>query len=80
MPKTKPQTPPAQTRASKVPVVPRAYAGKWIAWSAGGRTIVAVGDTQKACESAAARAGFPADSVAIDRVPGGRQRLTGSGM
>jgi hypothetical protein len=80
MPKTKAQTTAGRTRGLKVEVVPRAAAGKWVAWSADGRRIVAVGDTQKACELAAARAGFPADSVAIDRVPRGRQRLTGSGM
>jgi len=60
--------------------VPREYAGKWVAWSADGRRIVAVGDTLKACELAAAGAGHPANRVAIDRVPESRQRLTGSGM
>jgi hypothetical protein len=64
----------------KVQTVPREYAGKWIAWSADGRRIVAVADTSDACEQAAATAGHPANQVAIERVPESRQRLTGSGM
>jgi hypothetical protein len=67
-------------RLDGVQVVPREYAGKWVAWSPDGRKIIAVAGTFAACESAAARAGFPAGRVAIDRVPTGRQRLTGSGM
>jgi hypothetical protein len=67
-------------RKASVPIVPREYAGKWVAWSADGRRIVAVGHTFKVCQEAAARAGFPEDQVAIDRVPDSRQRLTGSGM
>ena len=63
-----------------VQIVPREYAGKWVAWSPDGRKILAVAETFAACEAAAAKAGFPAGSVAIDRVPTGRQRLTGSGM
>jgi hypothetical protein len=61
-------------------VVPREYAGKWIGWSADGRRIIAVGSDFESCEQAAARAGFSADQVAIERVPETRQRLTGSGM
>ena len=64
----------------KVQSVPREYVGKWVAWSADGRRIVAVGNTYKACEQAAAAAGHPASGVAIDRVPQSRQRLTGSGL
>ena len=67
-------------RARKVHLVPRGYAGKWVAWSADGRKIVAVADSFRACEQAAERAGFLADQVAIDRVPVSRHRLTGSGM
>ena len=78
--KTKAGHEPSQDRAGGVQVVPREYAGKWVAWSDDGRRIVAVGKSFAACETAAARAGFPADRVAIDRVPSGRQRLTGSGM
>ncbi len=69
-----------ETSSGRVPLVPRESAGKWIAWSADGRHIIAVGDTFKACEQAAARAGYPANQVAIDRVPRSRQRTTGSGM
>jgi hypothetical protein len=82
MPRPKP-TPDLATsggRTDGVQVVPREYAGKWIAWSPDGRKILAVAETFAACEAAAARAGFPAGSVAIDRVPTGRQRVTGSGM
>jgi hypothetical protein len=67
-------------RGGKVHVVPREYAGKWVAWSADGREIAAVADSFRACEQAAVRAGFRADQVAIDRVPSSRQRLTGSGL
>jgi hypothetical protein len=67
-------------RARRVPLVPRDHAGKWVAWSADGRTIVAVADSFRACEQAAERAGFLGDQVAIDRVPASRHRLTGSGM
>jgi hypothetical protein len=70
-----------EARRGRVPLVPREYAGKWVvAWSADGRHIIAVGETFKACEQAAARAGHPANQVAIDRVPRSRQRPTGSGM
>jgi hypothetical protein len=48
MPRTKLQITPERTRGSKVQIVPRASAGKWIAWSADGRRIVALGGTQKA--------------------------------
>jgi hypothetical protein len=65
---------------SEVPIVPRAYAGKWIAWSEDGRRIIAVGDRFDSCEQAATRAGFPADRIAIERVPETRYRLTGVGM
>ena len=64
---------------SRAQVVPREYAGKWIAWSADGRRIIAVGDSFETCEQATARAGFAADQVAIERVPETRHRLTGSG-
>lgn len=81
MPRVKRLTgPDAETDRRKVELVPREYAGKWVAWSADGRRVVAVGDTYKACERAAASAGHPANQVAIDRVPQSRQRLTGSGM
>ncbi|MGC8644345.1 MAG: hypothetical protein ACP5XB_31165 [Isosphaeraceae bacterium] len=65
--------------SSGVQVVPREYAGKWIAWSADGRRIIAVGDGFQSCEQAAARAGVPADQIAIERVPEARYRLSGSG-
>jgi hypothetical protein len=65
---------------SPVEVIPRAYAGKWIAWSEDGRRIIAVGATLKSCEQAAARSGFAPELIAIERVPTSRARLTGSGM
>jgi hypothetical protein len=64
----------------EIQTVPRAYAGQWVAWSSDGRRIVAVGVSFRSCEEAAARAGFPADQIAIDRVPVSRHRPTGSGM
>jgi hypothetical protein len=70
----------ATDRGRKVQVVPRDYAGKWMAWSADGRKIVAVADSFRACEQAAERSSFRADQVAIDRVPASRQCLTGSGI
>jgi hypothetical protein len=69
----------ANKKWDAVPVVPREYAGKWLAWSADGRRIVTVGESFEAVEQAAVEAGFPADQVAIERVPTSRQRLTGSG-
>ena len=65
---------------STVQVVPRDYAGKWIAWSEDGRRIIAVGESFDSCEGAATRAGFPADRIAIERVPETRDRLTGARM
>ena len=70
----------AAGRRSECPVVPREYAGKWVAWSADGRRIVAVSGSFKACEQAAARVGLGADQIAIERIPPSRHRLTGSGM
>ena len=49
-------------RSSGVQVVPREYAGKWIAWSTDSRRIIAVGDGFQPCEQAAARAGIPGGS------------------
>lgn len=54
---------------TKRPTISREYAGKWIAWAPDGYTIVASGDTLKACEKAAIEAGHSLDQVAIDRVP-----------
>ena len=70
----------AAAHTRRVQVVPRGCAGKWVAWSADGRKIVAVAESYKACEQLAARIGLGADQVAIDRVPASRHRLTGSGM
>jgi hypothetical protein len=82
MPKTpasrKSKARPAALGAGRV--VSRALSGKWIAWSADDGSIVSVGDSFEACETAAARAGFPPDRIAIDRAPLTRDRLSGSGM
>jgi hypothetical protein len=81
MPRAKPTAKvESKTDRLKVQTVPLEYAGKWIAWSADGRRIVAVAGTYNACELAAATAGHSANEVAIERVPRSRQRLTGSGM
>jgi hypothetical protein len=69
---------PEGARRSRPQTVPREYAGRWIAWSADGRRIIAVEDDLESCEQAAAHAGFAADQVAIERVPETRDRLTGS--
>jgi hypothetical protein len=58
--------------------VAREYAGRWIAWSPDGLRIVAAGDSFEGAERAAAAAGFP--DVAVEHVPAGRERATGSGM
>ncbi|HEU5118116.1 MAG TPA: hypothetical protein VFT74_15960 [Isosphaeraceae bacterium] len=60
---------------TKRPTIPLEYAGKWIAWAADGYTIVASGDTLKACEKAAVRAGHALNEVAIHRVPKVHQRV-----
>ncbi len=69
----KPKTweePKAKTeRGAGVQVVPREYAGKWVAWSADGRRIVAVGESFDDCERAAVVAGFAANQVAIGKIP-----------
>lgn len=65
---------------SGVQVVPRDYAGKWIARPEGGRRIIAVADSFESCEQAAIQASFPPDQTAIERVPATHFRLTGSGM
>jgi hypothetical protein len=63
---------------SQVPFVPREYAGKWVAWSEDGRRVIAVGDSFESCEQAAIKAGFPANRIAIERVPETRQRVSGA--
>jgi len=55
--------------------IPRAYAGKWIAWSQDGMRIVAVGESFDDCEQAAVKAGFSPNHVGIDHVPVGRHRM-----
>jgi hypothetical protein len=64
----------------EVQVVPREYAGKWIAWSADGRLIIAVDKSFESCERVAIQAGFLPDQVAIERVPETRYRLSGAEM
>ncbi len=82
-PKTSEKPKAKEERAGGVQVVPRAYAGKWVAWSSDGRRIVAVGESFDACERAAVAAGFAANQVAIGRIPvlrgaGGEIRRTRS--
>lgn len=79
MPKTRVGAVPKRPDGDGVQVVPLEYAGKWVAWSADGRRIVAVGDTFQACERAAVSGGFPADQVAIGKIPVRRRRLAGPG-
>jgi hypothetical protein len=76
MPHTKPSG--SRTGARRPQVVPLEHAGKWVAWSSDGLRIVASGVSFSTCERAAVAAGFAADQVAIERVPQGRLRATGS--
>ncbi len=64
--------------AGRPQTVPREYAGKWVAWSPDGLQIVGSGASFATCERAALVAGFAADQIAIERVPQGRLRVTGS--
>jgi hypothetical protein len=74
MPETKPTRIHAWPRRPQT--VPRAYAGRWVAWSPDGLTIVAVGDSFEEAGRVAAEGGFP--EVAVERMPVGRQRETGT--
>jgi hypothetical protein len=71
---------PAVARSRPIPVIPREHAGKWVAWSADGRRVIAVSDSFAACQRLAAGTGLEEDQYAIERVPRSRQRSTGSGM
>jgi hypothetical protein len=61
-----------RSRKRRPDTVPLAYAGKWVAWSADGLRILAVGDSFEDCELKAVEAGFPANQVAIGKIPIGR--------
>jgi hypothetical protein len=61
-----------RSRKGKPQTVPLAYAGKWVAWSADGLRILAVGDSFEDCEQKALEAGFQASQVTIDKIPKGR--------
>jgi hypothetical protein len=75
MPKTRKS--PARPNPA-APSIPLEYAGKWIAWAPDGVRIVAVASSHAGCITAAGRAGFAENQVAIERVPTTRQRVTGS--
>lgn len=49
------------------PVVPRAYGGRWVAWTQDGKQIVAAGKTPEEVRAAARRAGV--SDVAYEWVP-----------
>ena len=76
MPHTNPSG--SRTKAGRPQTVSLEYAGKWVAWSPDGLRIVASGVSFATCERAAVAAGFAAEQVAIERVPQGRLRITGS--
>ncbi len=68
-PKTSVEPKTKAERDGGVQVVPREYAGKWVAWSSDGRRIVAVGESFDDCGRAVVAAGFAADRVAIGKIP-----------
>jgi hypothetical protein len=51
-------------------IIRREYAGKYVAWSPDGLTIVAVASSFDAAERKAAKAGYP--MVAVAKIPKGR--------
>jgi len=60
----------ARKSASSPDVIRREYAGKYVAWSPDGLTIVAVATSFDAAERKAAKAGYP--MVAVAKIPKGR--------
>ena len=72
--KAKPPLVKKAVNGSKVrPILPHEHAGKWVAWSADGLTIVAVASSFEDAEKKAALAGYK--QIAIDRVPAHRRAI-----
>ncbi|MBI3467442.1 MAG: hypothetical protein HY000_30910 [Planctomycetes bacterium] len=66
-----------QDQVTQRPVVPREYAGKWIAWSRDGLRIVASGDSLQAVQRAAAAT--DEQDVGYEWVPPATTRIIGAG-
>lgn len=68
------------TRSERVqerPIVPRKYAGKWIAWSSDGMRIVASGDTLDEVQRAAKVA--REQNAGFEWIPPATARIVGAG-
>ncbi|TSC72870.1 MAG: hypothetical protein G01um101438_269 [Parcubacteria group bacterium Gr01-1014_38] len=63
------------TRSPAIPVVPRRYGGRWVAWSRDGRKIIGSGKTPEEARNAARRAGVR--DVAYEWVPPAGERFIG---
>jgi len=68
---------PKQQRPKASPVVPKEYAGKWIAWDRKERTIIASGRTFAEVKRAAEQAGEA--KPLLEKVPRADVRFVGSG-
>ena len=62
-------------RVSTVPVVPREYGGKWIAWNYDGTRIIASGNDLKSAEAEARKLGE--NRPRLERVPRADVRIVG---
>jgi hypothetical protein len=65
----------AENGVQIVPVVPREYAGKWIAWNREGTRILAAAEELNAAEQAAREAGE--NRPRLERVPRADARIVG---
>lgn len=65
----------AKNGTHSVPVVPREYAGKWIAWNHEGTRILGAADELSAAEKAAREAGE--DRPRLEKVPRADSRIVG---
>jgi hypothetical protein len=61
----------------RVPLVPKEYGGKWIAWDYDGTRIVASGSTLKEARDAAREAGC--GTPRFEKVPPSNVRIVGRG-
>ena len=68
--KVAPPKPSVRNTDSSPDLVRREYAGKYVAWTPDGLSIVAVASSFDVAERKAARAGYP--KVAVARIPKGR--------
>jgi hypothetical protein len=62
-------------KTSRIPVVPRKYAGKWIAWNYDGTRILAAADDLATAENTARDAGE--SRPRLERVPPADVRIVG---